>query len=145
MKKWIYISLAIVLVLLIALSVFLLIRFFSLASEENSEKSDYDTGKIEAYAREHWPQYEAEFLEETLCLRLSKTASLSYEDACRIGGAVYSDSTAPETYLDAVAAIALSLRSEFGSGIQVKLVFLSTDGQEIFTVSSRGDIVTCWE
>ncbi len=145
MKKCLFALLAVVLVLLIALSAFLIVRFVSLASGEASPEQAYDKEKIEAYAKEHWPQYEADFHEESLCLSLSKTSSLSYEAACQIGGSVYSDSTAPETYLDAAAAIALSLRSEFGGGLQVKLTFLSTDGQAIFAVSSRGDITTCWE
>ncbi len=147
MKKWLIILIVLVLVLLISLCVFLVMRFASLASSvPETEAGAADPSQIEAYAREHWPQYSAIYDTATQTLTLTRTTQLSYEEACLVGAMVYSDSTAPETYLDDASAIALNVMSEYQCpDLTVNLSFLSTEGDAIFTVCSDGTVETCWE
>lgn len=143
MKKWLIALIALLLVAFIALGAFLLIRLLS-SKDGDSEK--LDAAEIEAYAAEHWPQYSASFDADAQTLRLSKETLLSYEEACLIGGKVYSDSTAPESYQDDVFSITADLLTQFDvSSLRVELSFLSTEGTPIFTVDSSGTIEICWE
>lgn len=142
MKKWLIPMIAFLILALVVLGIFLLIRFLLPSSSESDLKSE----EVEAYAGEHWPQYTAVFDERSQRLQLSKETLLSYEDACKIGSSVYSGSTSPESYTDAVYAIKIDLAAHFGtSAMQVELSFLSTDGKPIFTVSDNGTIEACWE
>ena len=142
MKKWVIALIAFLLLALVILGIFLLFRLLLPSSSEPDLKSR----DVEAYVSEHWPQYSAVFDQRKQTLILSKNTVLSYEEACKIGGSVYSDSTSPESYLDAVYAIKTDLIAQFEtSSFLVKLNFLSTDGKTVFTVSDNGNIETCWE
>ena len=146
MKKWLIPLIAGVVILLIALCVFLIVRFVSLSSSlAETDATPPETSDLEAYAAEHWPQYSPEYDAAAQTLILTRKTQLSYEQACRIGANIYSDSTAPETYLDDASAIALNLISQYDCpALTVDLTFLSTDGEAIFTVSSDGSVETCW-
>ena len=141
MKKWVIALVAFLLLALIVLGTFLLMKLLLPSSSE----ADLNSKEVEAYAREHWPQYSPVFDKKSQTLTLSKETILSYDEACKIGGSVYSGSTSPQSYLDAVYAIKTDLAAHFGSGLRVELSFLSTDGEPVFNVSDDGTIETCWE
>ena len=146
MKKWLIIGVAIILVVLLTAGIFLCIRFVSLYRETQETETAADGLSVEEYAAQKLPEFAWEYDRKTNTLTLSRVSSLSYEDACSIGGKVYVDELAPETYLDQARSIDLDITAQCRSGaLTVVLCYLSTDGEPIFTVSSEGDIWTCWE
>ena len=148
MKKFLIAALLIFLAMLIAVSVFLIVRFLSLYGEmqqdvtaETEQSSD-----IEAYVKEHWSGYDAAYDPATHVLTLSRETQMRYDDACAYGGSVYEGELAPQTYQRDAANIALDVASHCGSpSLSVTLCYLSTDGKPIFTVSNDGTVWTCWE
>ena len=146
MKKWLIIGVAIILVVLLTAGIFLCIRFVSIYRETQEAESTAQSLSVEEYAAQKLPEFAWEYDRKTNTLTLSRVSSLSYEDACSIGGKVYVDELAPETYLDQARSIDLDITAQCRSGaLTVVLCYLSTDGEPIFTVSSEGDIWTCWE
>ncbi|MGN1306333.1 MAG: hypothetical protein ACI4V3_01535 [Faecousia sp.] len=146
MKKWLIIAVAIILVVLLTAGVFLCIRFISIYRETQETESTAQSLSIEEYAAQKLPEFVREYDRKTNTLTLSRVSSLSYEDACSIGGKVYVDELAPETYLNQARSIDLDITAQCRSGaLTVVLCYLSTDGEPIFTVSSEGNIWTCWE
>lgn len=146
MKKWLILAVAIILVILLTVGVFLCIRFVSLYRETQETESTAQSLSVEEYAAQKLPEFAREYDRKTNTLTLSRVSSLSYEDACSIGGKVYVDELAPETYLNQARSIDLDITAQCRSGaLTVVLCYLSTDGEPIFTVSSEGDIWTCWE
>lgn len=146
MKKWLIAAIAIILVVLITVCVFVCIRFLSIYREAKEETTSGQTLSVEEYAAQKLPEFEREYDKTTNTLTLSRTASLSYADACSLGGKVYVDELAPETYLEQVRSIDLDITGQCRCGaLTVVLRYLSTDGEPIFSVSSEGDIWTCWE
>lgn len=146
MKKWLIIAVAIILVVLLTAGVFLCIRFVSIYRETQETESTAQSLSVEEYAAQKLPEFVREYDRKTNTLTLSRVSSLSYEDACSIGGKVYVDELAPETYLGQARSIDLDITAQCRSGaLTVVLCYLSTDGEPIFTVSSEGDIWTCWE
>ena len=62
MKKWLIAAIAIVLVLLLALSVFLIIYFIGLAeSTEPSADNEVEYEAVEEYVARVWPNYESDY------------------------------------------------------------------------------------
>ena len=100
---------------------------------------------VQDYAAQKLPEFDCSYDEAAGALTLSRSASLSYDDACAIGGKVYVDELAPETYLAQARSISLDVEVQCGSPVNVVLCYCSTDGKPIFTVSSGGEIWTCWE
>ncbi|MBQ3356747.1 MAG: hypothetical protein IJG45_06505 [Oscillospiraceae bacterium] len=147
MKKWLIAALLIFLALLIAVSVFLIVRFLSIYgdSQKTAETETAQGADIEAYVTEQWPGYRAAYDRASGILTLSKDTPLSYDDACAYGGSVYEGELAPETFQRDVSSIALDVASHCGvSSLTATLCYLSTDEKPIFTVSSSGEIWTCW-
>ncbi len=99
-----------------------------------------------SYAEENWAQFAPfEYDESSQHLIISQQSVLSYDDACSYGENVYSDDLAPESYLPAVRMVRLEIAQACDTpDLSVSLQCLSTDGEEIFTVSSDGTINTCW-
>lgn len=146
MKKWLILAVAIILVVLLTVGVFLCIHFVSLYREANETESTAKKLSVEEYAAQNLQEFTHEYDKKTNTVTLTRISSLSYDDACSIGGRVYVDELAPETYLEQVRSIDLDITAQCRSGaLTVVLCYLSTDGQPIFTVSSEGDIWTCWE
>lgn len=146
MKKWLFLAVAIILVVLLITGVFLCIRFVSVYREANETESTAQALSVEEYAAQKLPEFAHAYDKSTHTLTLTRLSSLSYEDACSIGGKVYVEELAPETYLEQVRSIDLDIAAQCRSGaLTVVLCYLSTDGEPIFTVSSEGDIWSCWE
>ena len=146
MKKWLILAVAIVLVILLTVGIFLCIRFVSIYREMQEAESTAQSLSVEEYAAQKLPEFVREYDRKTNTLTLSRVSTLSYEEACSIGAKVYVDELAPETYLSQARSIDLDITAQCRSGaLTVVLCYLSTDGEPIFTVSSEGDIWTCWE
>lgn len=148
MKKWLIAALLIFLAVLIAVSVFLVVRFFDLysATQQDATEETQQSADIEAYVNEHWPGYEAAYDPASNVLTLSRETALSYDAACAYGGSVYEGELAPVTFQQDAASIALDVAAHCGrSSLSVTLCYLSSDGKAIFTVSSGGEVWTCWE
>lgn len=139
MKKWWIPVIALLLLALIGGAIFLCVRFFSIAKDAAAPVQ----ADVLAYAEETYPQYDCSYDGGVLTLR--NTLTLTYEQACSIGGSIYTGELAPETYLSAVQAIALDISARCGQAVNVALVQESSDGQPVFTVGSNGQITVCWE
>lgn len=148
MKKWLIAALLVFLAVLIAVSVFLVVRFLDLygATQQDAAEETQQSADIEAYVNEHWPGYEAAYDPASNVLTLSRETALSYEAACAYGGSVYEGELAPETFQQDAASIALDVAAHCGiASLSVTLRYVSSDGSPIFTVSSGGEIRTCWD
>lgn len=143
MKKWIIAGVITVTVILIALSVFLLTQFIDIAGKVTPEATA-DPAAVEDYARTHLADFDCTYDGTTLIL--SQTTGLTSEAARSYGRNIYADELAPETYLPQVRSICADIISNCQlSALEVELRYLSTDGEVIFSVSSSGQIQTCWE
>ena len=148
MKKWLIAALLIFLAVLIALGVFLIVRFLSLYGSMQTDETEAtaQSADIVAYAKEHWSDYDPVYDPAAGVLTLSKTTAMTYDAACAYGGSVYTDELAPETFQQNAASIAFDVAAHCGApSLSVTLCYRCTDGQPIFTVSSGGEIWTCWE
>ena len=144
MKKWLVAAILIVLTVLIAVSVFLVLRFYSIYSSLDSSDPEPSTQQtdVEAYISPLWPAFTCEYSDGSLTM--AQTTTISYSGALSYGKEVYSDDLAPETYLSDAVAIAADVASHCGVSAEVTFRFLSFDGEPIFTVCSDGTIWTCW-
>lgn len=107
--------------------------------------SKQETPLVESYVQEHWAQY-APFSYDNGALTLTMHSTMRYDSACKLGGSVYEDELAPESYLDTVRIIALEISSACElTELIVTLQCLSADDQVIFSVCSDGSVDTCWE
>lgn len=146
MKKWLILAVAIIIVVLLTVGIFLCIRFVSIYRETQAAESTAQSLSVEEYAAQALPEFVCDYDRKANTLTLSRTSSLSYDEACSIGAKVYVDELAPETYLIQARSIDLDITAQCRVGaLTVVLRYLSTDGEPIFTVSSEGDIWTCWE
>lgn len=128
--------------LLIVLSVFLLIRFAALTQAEDSPSAQLPS--VEDYARQSYPEFSCSY--DGACLTLSRKTQMSYETACSVGVSIYCDELAPETYLPQVRAIYADLISVCEpERLLVRLVYLSSEGEIIWSIDTDGTIFTCWE
>ncbi|MBQ6431734.1 MAG: hypothetical protein IJJ99_07660 [Oscillospiraceae bacterium] len=148
MKKWLIAALLIVLAILIAVSVFLVVRFLAVydETEPDTTKETAASSDIAGYAMEQWPDYQISYDPASDVLTLSKETALNYESACAYGGSVYEGELAPATFRQDAASIALDVAARCGRpALTVTLCYLSSDGKPIFTVDSGGSVWTCWE
>ena len=144
MKKWLIAAILVVLAILVAVSIFLILRFYDIySSMENSdtEAATLQTD-VESYIVPLWPSFTCEYSEGALTM--TQATTISYTGALSYGKEVYCDDLAPETYLSDAVTIATDIASHCGVSAEVTFRFLSSDGEPIFTVSSDGTIWTCW-
>ena len=147
MKKWLIGGTLVLIILLFAVFIVLGIRFLSLYSSLEGEQSAASpTSNVENYVSLHWSQYAYAYDEATQTLLLTKQTDMKLASAQKVGGQVYVDELAPETYLDDVSAIAVDVISHCDCPeLTVILNYASVEGESIFTVSSSGTVTTCWE
>lgn len=146
MKKWLIAAIALFVVILCTVCVFLCVRFVSLYRDAKETEPPAQTLSVEEYAAQKLPEYERTYDKKTNTLTLTRASALSYEEACTIGGNIYVDELAPETYLNQVRSIDLDVTAQCNCGaLTVVLCYTATDGTPIFTVSSEDEIWTCWE
>lgn len=142
MKKRLIACILIVLALLIAVGIFLTVRFLRLYREQNATEPPAAL-TVSEYASAYLSAYDAQYTDGTLTL--TKQTALTYEDACRHGADIYEGDLAPETYLPQVRSILADVASKCDvSGLTVVLQYESSDGEVIFTVCSDGTVQTCW-
>ncbi|MBO2527923.1 MAG: hypothetical protein CW335_07115 [Clostridiales bacterium] len=148
MKKWPIAALLILLVVLIAVSAVLILRFVTLYSSRQSDapQEAEKSADIEAYVKENWSGYDCSFDSASQVLTLTQNTPMLYDDVCTYGGSVYSDDLAPESFQHDAASVAIDVASHCNApSLSVTLCYLSSDNKPIFTVSSDGDIWTCWK
>lgn len=147
MKKWIIIAVVLLVVALFAVILIFGSRFLSLyASMDSDREAAPPSSEVESYMSAHWPQYESIYDSSTQTLQLNKQTTMEIDSARKVGGKVYVDALAPETYLENVSAIAVDVISHCSCPrLKVILSYISVEGETIFSVASDGSIYTCWE
>ena len=143
MKKTLLILLPIFAVLLIiaVTACAVLLNFAPVGDSEPTTLADAD---FLSYVHEQWQLSDTEYADGILTVR--KSFDITYEQACKLGGNIFTDDLAPESYLSLVATLAGDLSSRFGNAPSlVVLRYCSSDGQTIFSVNSSGEISTCWQ
>lgn len=147
MKKWILIGVVFLILLLLVIFFIFGTRFFALyATMDGNSAPVPPSSAVEEYIRTHWPQYGYSYESASQVLTLSRQTEMDIETARSVGGKVYVDALAPETYLENVSAIAVDVISHCDCPeLTVYLMYTSLDGECIFSVSSSGAIYTCWE
>ncbi|MBR4308335.1 MAG: hypothetical protein IKT58_01935 [Oscillospiraceae bacterium] len=146
MKKTMIVLLGVAFLLLLVGSIFLIrsfIQIYGQSQGENNPTLSSEAGEIESFMAEKWDCKAASLQGNTLFM--VRPMGLTYEEACRVGGLVFVDDIAPESYLSLVATMQADVLTNFAiDDIRVILVYESTDGEEIFSVDSDGNIQTCW-
>ena len=147
MKKWLLIGAVLLVLLLFVIFLVFGSRFFTLYASMDGENAPVPpTSPVEDYVRVHWPQYEYSYESASQCLTLIRQTNMEIDTARRVGGNVYVETLAPETYLENVSAIAIDVISHCDCPeLTVNLQYTSVEGECIFSVSSNGEIYTCWE
>lgn len=138
-----------ILVILTGLIVSLLFVFIGLYKNSQDSGNSRDTSMVLddpiPYLKESWHFEDGEWDPDTNVVTAIKIYDISYEDAKKIGSRVFTDDLAPETYLSQALTIAADLSSRFSiEHVTVEISFRGNDGQEIFSVDSTGNIITCW-
>ena len=91
-----------VLALLLALAVWLCVRFVQLYSASGDRPTtaaqDQAQSAVEGYLRESWPEYGCSYDAQSATLTVTRTSALSYDTAVQSGASIYCDETAPQTY-----------------------------------------------
>ena len=143
MKKMLLILLPLLAVLLIvAVSVFILI--LNLQPHQGSEPTANNNTDLLSYVQERWQLSDPQYENGTLTVR--KTFDITYEQACKLGGNIFVEDLAPESYLSLVATLDADLNAQFADApTLVVLCYCSSDGQTVFSVNSKGEISTCWQ
>lgn len=150
-KKPIFLLLGVVLALLLALAVWLCVRFVRLYSASSDSpttaaQEDQAQSAVEGYLRESWPEYGCSYDAQSATLTVTRTSALSYDTAVQSGANIYCDETAPQTYQSTAELLRLDVMANLAMDeLTVVLCYESTDGRPIFTVSSSGAVWTCWE
>lgn len=141
MKKSLVLTLFILALILILCIAGLCVYFlcFHRPAEAETEPS---TLSVASYAAQQWPDYAADYSGGVLTL--TRQIDMTYEEACLRGSEIYADELAPETYLPLVQTIALDVAATCDETPTVLLRYCSADGQTVFSVSSSGEISTCW-
>lgn len=147
MKKTAIILTLLVLFALIAVAVYFCVEFFVLyrdASEaDNTVQTTEAATDMEAFVLEKWDVESTDY--DGSSLTLYRSYPLSYEQACKLGGNIFTGDLAPESYLPFAATVAADVSSRFGPPVPVVvLAYLSEDGEVIFSADSQGNIYTCW-
>lgn len=144
MKKRLFLVFALVFAAVLALGVFLAVRFFGLYADAQSTQSD--ALSVDAYAQQSLSAYRPQYDDAASVLTLTKATDLTYDEACRYGASIYEGDLAPETYLTQVRTIALDVASKCGvTDLSVVLRYVSTDNKVIFSVAADGTVTTCWD
>lgn len=138
-----------VLIILIGVIIGLLFAFLGIYnSSQNltvSTTVDTLTGDPVAYLKESWQFHDAQRNVNENSVTAIRIYDLSYEDAKKIGNRVFVDDLSPESYLSQALTIAADLSSRFSMDqVTVIISFRTNDGNEIFSVDSKGNISTCW-
>ncbi len=141
MKKTLWILLPLLSVLLI-IAITACVLFLTLAPSSGNDATTLPNTDIVSYVQEHWQIADAEYANGTLTIR--KSFDITYEQACKLGGNIFTEDLAPESYLSLVATLAADLETQFEPTL-VLLCYCSSDGQTIFSVNSQGEISTCWQ
>ena len=142
MKKTLLILLPLLAVLLI-IAIAACVLFLKLYPGGSKPTESRDTDLL-SYVQEHWQLSDTQFSDGTLTVR--KSFDITYEQACKLGGNIFVDDLAPESYLSLVATLAADLDTQFDNPPSLVLLrYCSNDGQTIFSVNSNGEISTCWE
>lgn len=147
MKKTTITLTLLVIFVLIAVSVYFCIEFFVLyrdASEPSQTEQIIDAPtNMEAFVLKNWDVTDTDY--DGTYLTLYRSYPLSYAQACKLGGNIFTGELAPESYLPFAATVAADLSSHFEKDIPiVVLSYLSEDGKVIFSADSEGKIFTCW-
>ena len=146
MKKSMMILLILLLVLLLVGAAVGIYSFISVYGRARGQELDPATAverEVEAFLVDQWNFQQAELKGKTLTA--VRTMDLSYEDACLVGAAVFTDDLAPESYLSQAATILEDVENTFAmEGLTLVLRMESNDDKEIFSVDSEGTIQTCW-
>lgn len=142
MKKSVVLTLFILALALILLIAGLCIYFFFLHTPSGETETDPALLSVEEYAARQWPDYAANYSGGVLTL--TRATDMSYDEACALAGDIYKDELAPETYVSVVQTIAIDVAATCGVAPTVVLRYSSTDGGTVFSVSSTGEIETCW-
>lgn len=146
MKKHIWVCVIAAVILLLALTGFLLTRFLNLYRNDAETESGADAQNVLSYARENWGSYHMVYDPELTLLTLTKQTSTSYDSACRFGGEVYTDALAPESFLPEVRLIAADVAATCDvPGLEVLLQYTAESDEVIFSVHSDGTIFHCWD
>ena len=142
MKKSVVLTLFILALTLILIIAGLCIYFFFIHSSTGEAETEAPLLSVEEYAARQWPDYAADYSGGVLTL--TRETGMTYEEACALGGDIYRDELAPETYVSVVQTIAIDVAATCGVAPTVVLRYSSSDGGTVFSVSSTGEIVTCW-
>lgn len=143
MKKTLLILLPLLAILLIV-AVAACVLFVKLyPSGDNATTTSRDADFL-SYVQEHWQLTDVQYADGTLTVR--KSFDITYGQACKLGGNIFTDDLAPESYLSLVATLAGDLETQFDNPPSLVLLrYCSSDGHTIFSVDSNGEISTCWE
>lgn len=151
MKKYLIFFVVFFLLALLVLSVYLCIEFLGVYQEANeandpTASATESFSDIESFVQEKWRTERAEYDEKSQSLTLYQSYDLTYEQACAIGGNIFTEDIAPESYFAQIATVAADVTTQFHCpNLLVTMAFVSSDGEVIFSVNSNGDIKTCWE
>ncbi len=148
-KKHLFLTLGI-LVTLIGIVLCLLFAFLGVYGkmQSNTEARDHATASdtIVSYLKDSWYFQDGQWDKPSNTVTAIRTYDLTYEEGKKVGAAVFTDDLAPESYLSQAITIAADLNSRFSTeDITVVISFRSSDGLELFSVDSIGNISTCWD
>ena len=137
MKKWLIAAVIFVIIIMVAVTVFAVIKLAPLGSKEEAVSEGILSP--ESYAREHYPDYNVIYDAGQKLLILEKKTDFSMSSA----SSIYADD---DTYTVQVRILALDILDACGDPeIEVLLRYLSKDGEPMYSVSSLGPIVRYWE
>ena len=146
MKKSMMIFLILLLVVLLigsAVGIYSFISVYGRAQGQALDPATASSREVEAFLVEQWNFQQAELRGKTLTA--VRTMDLSFEEACLVGSAVFTDDLSPESYLSQAATILEDVESTFSmEGLTLVLRMESNDDREIFSVDSQGNNQTCW-
>ena len=137
-------------IILIGLVVGLLLLFLGIYNKTQTPSTSHESVSTVSdpveYLVDSWHFSDALWDRATNTVTAIRVYDLSYENGKKIGGQVFTDDLAPDTYLSQAATIAADLSSRFSmEDITVVISFRSHDGGELFSVDSIGNISTCWD
>lgn len=144
MKKHTRILVSVLLLIAVVALVVVFIKIAALSTSQGQSGS-LPVAELEVYLKEHYPNYAAEIDSENATVTLVSTLAITYSQAVAHGAKIYVDELAPETYLEPVQTITADLIVTcHQSGLKTILLYRSSDGKDVFSVSSDGTIQTCW-
>ena len=137
-------------IVLIGLVVGLLFLFLGLYNKTQAPAANHESGTLIAdpveYLVDSWHFDDGLWDSTTNTVTAIRVYDLSYDNGKKIGGQVFTDDLAPDTYLSQALTIAADLNSRYSmEDVTVVISFRSHDGGELFSVDSVGNISTCWD